>query len=93
MLDGNVAAFTSECQFQLTQDVNNYDTDHHGNLILRDDVKQVCSSTCLRHGRCVLGQCVCESGYKGDNCQLRVGQAPHLLRVRKYVRLISCWCA
>ncbi|XP_076453486.1 von Willebrand factor D and EGF domain-containing protein-like [Babylonia areolata] len=81
MVEASVAAFTDGCQFELSRDIHNYDTDSQGNLVLKSHVTEVCTTACLRHGRCVHGTCVCNHGYSGSSCQLVAHQAPHLARV------------
>ncbi|XP_076435756.1 von Willebrand factor D and EGF domain-containing protein-like [Babylonia areolata] len=74
--------WTSCCQFELMQDSSSYVTDSQGKMVLREQVTEVCGVGCLRHGRCVRGQCVCEAGFTGVNCQLVSGRGPQLSRIR-----------
>ena len=86
MVESAVAGFTAQCHFQLIQDPSNWEKDHNGNLLdLKAEIAEVCSVTCLRHGRCVRGQCVCDASYTGSECQLHQGQPPTIQRVRGFV--------
>lgn len=39
-----------------------------------------CPNNCFGHGRCIMGTCVCESGYVGKDCSLFVKSIPNGLK-------------
>ncbi|PVD18852.1 hypothetical protein C0Q70_21409 [Pomacea canaliculata] len=80
---GILSSFTTECQMELSRDPNNYVTSPDGKLMMKPEIStDICSAICLRHGRCNRGQCICDTGYEGDNCHLLAGVGPQLARVR-----------
>ncbi|XP_025079838.1 von Willebrand factor D and EGF domain-containing protein-like [Pomacea canaliculata] len=82
-LEGILSSFTTECQMELSRDPNNYVTSPDGKLMMKPEIStDICSAICLRHGRCNRGQCICDTGYEGDNCHLLAGVGPQLARVR-----------
>ncbi|KAK7485460.1 hypothetical protein BaRGS_00023270 [Batillaria attramentaria] len=82
-LESLVDSFTSDCQAELAKDPDNYVTNAEGETVMKPEIStDVCSTTCLQHGRCQRGLCLCSAGYTGDTCQLVAGQGPQLLRIR-----------
>ncbi|KAK7484265.1 hypothetical protein BaRGS_00024514, partial [Batillaria attramentaria] len=82
-VESAVSSFTTQCQMELSNDPNNYVTSPDGKNVLKPEISsEVCSIVCLRHGHCERGNCVCEAGYTGANCQLEANKGPQLNRIR-----------
>jgi len=83
MMEAALAAYTTECQAELSKDPANYVTDLKGDSVLKPELfDDVCSVFCLRNGHCDRGKCVCNHGYTGENCQLLAGKGPQLSKIR-----------
>ncbi|KAK7484233.1 hypothetical protein BaRGS_00024482 [Batillaria attramentaria] len=83
-VDSMIESFTTACQEELAKDPDSYVTDPEtGKSIMNPEIStDICSTICDVHGSCVKGNCVCDEGYTGDNCQLPINQPPILYKVR-----------
>ncbi|PVD18848.1 hypothetical protein C0Q70_21405 [Pomacea canaliculata] len=77
-----VEAFQTNCKVELAKDPDNYITTPGGESVLKPEISNdVCNPVCYINGRCDRGQCVCNRGFIGDNCQIK-DEPPKLLGLR-----------
>ncbi|PVD18850.1 hypothetical protein C0Q70_21407 [Pomacea canaliculata] len=77
-----VEAFLTICKVELAKDPDNYVTTPTGESVVKPEISDdVCNPVCYINGRCNRGQCVCNRGFIGDNCQIK-DEPPKLLGIR-----------
>ncbi|CAG2228388.1 unnamed protein product [Mytilus edulis] len=70
---------TEDIKITIAGDIKYYVTGKNGQLVLPDYVtSDVCPSECTMKGKCHQGQCMCNSGYHGPDCSVKVGSVPFI---------------
>ncbi|CAG2228376.1 unnamed protein product [Mytilus edulis] len=70
---------TEDIKITIAGDIKYYVTGNNGQLVLPDYVtSNICPSECSMKGRCHQGQCMCNSGYHGPDCSVKVGSVPFI---------------
>ncbi|XP_076084797.1 von Willebrand factor D and EGF domain-containing protein-like [Mytilus galloprovincialis] len=78
-LDNYVSVYNEACQITIAGDTKYYVVGTNGHLVLPDYVtSHVCPNECSMRGRCHQGQCLCNSGYHGPDCAVKVGSVPFI---------------
>ncbi|CAG2228396.1 unnamed protein product [Mytilus edulis] len=78
-LDNYVSVYNDACQITIAGDTKYYVVGTNGHLVLPDYVtSDVCPNECSMRGRCHQGQCLCNSGYHGPDCAVKVGSVPFI---------------
>ncbi|XP_025079698.1 uncharacterized protein LOC112555480 [Pomacea canaliculata] len=81
-LEPIVDAFMTICQLELAKDPDNYVSTPNGESILMPAISDdVCNPVCFINGHCNKGNCVCNKGFIGDNCQIK-DEPPTLSGIR-----------
>ncbi|XP_076084789.1 von Willebrand factor D and EGF domain-containing protein-like isoform X2 [Mytilus galloprovincialis] len=76
-LDNFVLVYNEACQITIAGDIKYYVTGKNGQLVLPDYVtSDICPSECSMKGKCNKSQCICNSGYHGPDCSVKVGSVP-----------------
>ncbi|PVD18262.1 hypothetical protein C0Q70_20811 [Pomacea canaliculata] len=77
-----VDTFLTICKLELAKNPDNYVTTPTGEIVVKLEISDdVCNPVCFINGRCDRGQCVCNKGFIGDNCQIE-DEPPKLLGIR-----------
>ncbi|XP_012939043.1 uncharacterized protein LOC101859790 [Aplysia californica] len=64
-----LAALNNLCRDKIRRNPKNYKPNKDGVLEILPEVStEICSQTCIEHGHCEKGKCVCDPGYRGIHC-------------------------
>ena len=79
----SVASWEGACASDVIRDLNNYHMDEETGRVEPPRVltTDVCPGQCAMRGRCVAGTCVCDPGFAGVDCSVRVDNPPVILRI------------